>query len=66
MINQIDILEKKINSLITQIKIKKITPAESGIGKFINQMKSLDEPCYNKKLKEYTQVLNDIKNSTLS
>ena len=42
-----------------QIKNGKITPAESGIGKFINLMKSIDEPLYDKLMAEYKTILKN-------
>jgi hypothetical protein len=55
-------LEKEIKSKIIQIKNKKLTPAESGIGKLINMMKTFDEPLFDKLMNEYKKVLVDIKN----
>ena len=55
-------LEKEIKSKIIQIKNKKLTPAESGIGKLINMMKTFDEPLFDKLMSEYKKVLTDIKN----
>ena len=50
-------LEKMISQKIHLIKLGKITPAESGIGKLINSLKVLDEPLYDKLLSEYKEVL---------
>ena len=44
-----------------QIKSKKITPKDSGIGKLINLMKSFDEPLFDKIMDEYKKVLNELK-----
>ncbi len=55
-------LEKEIKSKMIQIKNKKLTPAESGIGKLINMMKTFDEPLFDKLMNEYKKVLVDIKN----
>lgn len=52
-------LEKEIRVRMIQIKNGKITPAESGIGKFINLMKSIDEPLYDKLMAEYKQILKN-------
>ena len=46
-------LEKKIIITIKQIKEKKITPADSGIGKWLNQMKNIDTPCYEELMGRY-------------
>jgi hypothetical protein len=43
------------------IKSGKVTPAESGIGKLINLMKSIDEPLYNEIMIEYKGILATIK-----
>lgn len=55
-------LEKEIKSKMIQIKNRKLTPAESGIGKLINMMKTFDEPLFDKLMNEYKKVLVDIKN----
>lgn len=52
-------LEKEIRVKMIQIKNGKITPAESGIGKFINLMKSIDEPLYDKLMAEYKTILKN-------
>ena len=54
-------LEKRLKIVLFQIEFKKITTADSGIGKMLNQMKKIDEPCYNKMLEEYKGILNKIK-----
>ena len=53
-------LEKRIIAKMQAIKTKKETPAESGIGKLINLMKNIDEPCYENLMSEYKAVLNTI------
>jgi len=55
------LLEKKINLLIKQIESKKITPAESGIGKWLNQLKTIDEPLYEKLSIKYKEVYEGLK-----
>ena len=50
-------LEKEIRSKMIQIKNKKITPAESGIGRLINLMKNFDEPLFEKLMSEYKIIL---------
>jgi len=55
-------LEKEIKSKMVQIKNKKMTPAESGIGKLLNLMKSFDELLFEKLISEYKKILVDIKN----
>ena len=54
-------LEKEIRSKMMQIKSKKITPKDSGIGKLINLMNSFDEPLFDKIMDEYKKVLNELK-----
>ncbi len=54
-------LEKEIYQKIIQIKSGKLLPKDSGIGKLINLMKSLDEPTYDKLLKEYKSALSGLK-----
>jgi len=39
------------------IKNRQLLPKDSGIGKLINLMKSLDEPLYEKIMKEYKEIL---------
>lgn len=55
-------LEKEIRSRMIQIKNKKITPAESGIGKLINLMKKFDEPLFEKLMSDYKVILSELKN----
>lgn len=52
-------LEKEIKSKMIQIKNKKITPAESGIGRLINLMKKFDEPLFDKLISEYKEILKN-------
>jgi len=54
-------LEKEIYQKIIQIKSGKLLPKDSGIGKMINLMKTLDEPTYDKLLKEYKSALSVLK-----
>jgi len=54
-------LEKEIRSKMMQIKSKKITPKDSGIGKLINLMKSFDEPLFDKIMDDYKKVLSELK-----
>lgn len=54
-------LEKEIRGKMMQIKSGKITPADSGIGKLINLMKSFDEPLHGQIMNEYKQLLTTIK-----
>lgn len=54
-------LEKEIKSKMVQIKNRKLTPAESGIGRLINLMKTFDEPLFDKLMYDYKQILKDIK-----
>ena len=54
-------LEKEIYQKIIQIKSGKLLPKDSGIGKMINLMKTLDEPTYDKLLQEYKSSLSSLK-----
>ena len=54
-------LEKEIRVKMMNIKSGKLTPAESGIGKMINLMKTLDEPLYERILTEYKSILQSLK-----
>lgn len=54
-------LEKEIYQKIIQIKSGKLLPKDSGIGKMINLMKTLDEPTYDKLLQEYKSTLSSLK-----
>lgn len=63
---QIETLERKIASLMFQIKRGEITMAESKIGKFFNKLKPLDLPSYENLLKEYKKIIEEVKlNETL-
>ena len=55
-------LEKEIKTKMGGIKNNKLTPAESGIGKLLNLMKSFDQPLFEKLISEYKKILVDIKN----
>ena len=54
-------LDKEICQKIIQIKSGKLLPKDSGIGKLINLMKTLDEPTYDKLIKEYKSALSGLK-----
>jgi hypothetical protein len=54
-------LEKEIYQKIIQIKSGKLLPKDSGIGKMINLIKTLDEPTYDKLLQEYKSALSVLK-----
>jgi len=58
---QIDTLERKVASLMFQIKRGEVTPAESKIGKYFNRLKPLDLPSYENLLKEYKKILTEVK-----
>lgn len=55
-------LEKEIKTKMDGIKTKKLTPAQSGIGKLLNLMKSFDQPLFDKLMSGYKKILADIKN----
>ena len=59
--NLIKTLEKKIIGLMGKIKTGEITPAESKIGKPLNNLKELDLPLYEKLFAEYKIILQNIK-----
>ena len=50
-------LEKEIKCKMIQIKNRKLTPVESGIGRLLNMMKSFDEPLFEKLINEYKDIL---------
>jgi hypothetical protein len=54
-------IERNINSKMKQIRSGKITMAESKIGNQFNRLKDLDEASYEKLLKEYVKMVNDLK-----
>ena len=54
-------LEKNIKSRIKKIENGTLTPAESGIGKQLNKLKTLDEPLYDELLEKYKEVLKNLK-----
>ncbi len=58
---QIDVLEKKITGLMSKIKRREITMAESKIGKFFNKLKPLDLASYENLLKEYKKIIEEVK-----
>jgi len=59
--NLIKTLEKKIIGLMGKIKTGEITPAESKIGKPLNNLKELGLPLYEKLFTEYKIILQNIK-----
>lgn len=54
-------LEKDIRGKMTQIKSGRLLPKNSGIGKMINLLKTLDEPLHTEILDEYKQILSSKK-----
>ena len=54
-------LEKEIIAKMMQIKSKKVTPKDSGIGKLINLMKAFDEPLHDKIMSDYKNTLSNLK-----
>lgn len=58
---QIETLERKVASLMFQIKRGEITMAESKIGKYFNKLKPLDLASYENLLKEYKKILEEVK-----
>jgi len=57
----LDKLEKQIRGKFLAIKLKEITPQQSGIGVLFKYMKIYDEALYETLLKEYKEILNKIK-----
>ena len=53
-------LEKDIKTKMNLIKDGKLLPKDSGIGKMINLMKSLDEPLYDRIMIEYKKILSNL------
>ena len=53
-------LEKEIRNKMRSIKLKNITPKDSGIGKMINLMKSFDEPLFDRLMIEYKEILKGL------
>jgi len=60
---QIETLERKVTSLMFQIKNREITMAESKIGKYFNRLKPLDLAPYENLLKEYKKIVEEVKSS---
>lgn len=60
---QIETLERKVASLMFQIKNREITMAESKIGKYFNRLKPLDLASYENLLKEYKKIVEEVKSS---
>ena len=58
---QIETLERKVASLMFQIKNREITMAESKIGKYFNRLKPLDLASYENLLKEYKKIVEEVK-----
>ena len=56
-----NILEKKIRGLLLQIESGKTTLQESGIGKWLNQLKEIDEPCYDILVERYLKAVGNAK-----
>lgn len=54
-------LEREIKGKMLGITNKSTTPKDSGIGKLLNSMKTLDEPTYDVLLAKYKEVLTLIK-----
>jgi len=49
--------EKKVIAGMMAIKNGTKTPAEAGIGKILNTLKTLDEPLYEELIKRYKEIL---------
>lgn len=60
---QIENLERRIASLMFQIKRGEITMAESKIGKQFNKLKPLDLASYENLLKEYKKIIEEVKST---
>lgn len=56
-------LEKEIRGKMLSIRLKKLSPKDSGIGKLINLMKSFDEVLYLSLIKEYKTILQNLNKS---
>lgn len=60
---QIEELERKITATISQIKLNKVTPADSKIGSLFVKLKPLDEASYERLMSKYKVVLSERKNN---
>lgn len=58
---QIDTLERKVTSLMSQIKSGEITMAESKIGRYLNRLKPLDLASYENLLNGYKKIVEGVK-----
>ncbi len=52
-------VESTIRQKMESIREGKLTPKKSGIGKFINSLKALDEPLFDKIMTEYKEILKN-------
>ena len=50
-------LEKKIRGLMSQIKIGKLKPEDSGIGKLFAGLKTIDEATWETLINEYKTII---------
>ena len=57
---EIRVLERKIISLIGQIKRNEISKKDSGIAKLLNILKKVDEPLYDKYISEYKSLNENV------
>ena len=53
-----ELLEKTIIRKLRQIERGETTSSESKIGKYLNQMKAIDEPCYEQLLARYQKAIS--------
>jgi len=55
---ELEKLEAKIRITFKKIENKETTPKKSKIGKMFTDLKKLDEPSYEKHLKEYKKIFS--------
>ena len=53
----VDLVERKIVSSMRKIRMKEVTPKDSGIGKYFTRMKDLDEALYEELIIRYRKIL---------
>ena len=53
--------KKVIYGIIKAIETKVETPEASGIGKWLNMMKGIDEPCYDSLMNKYKVALSNMR-----
>ena len=57
---ELEKLETRMRLIFKKIETKETTPKKSKIGKLFQELKALDEPSYEKHLKEYKVIFNSL------